>query len=131
LPSCAMSFARLSVTRSCLQTSVSLSKLAMFLQILDQLHATKGESTSEIYLPMSRSNIAEYLGISLAALSRAFRALTARGVVQSRDRRRHVKVIDRSSFAPVPDAQLLRSIQPAAVPNPLGLACNEILKLRM
>jgi CRP-like cAMP-binding protein len=75
----------------------TLSKLAMFLQMLEQLRAAKGEATSEIYLPMDRSDIAEYVGVSLAALSRAFRTLSTRGILQSRNRR-HVKVIDRCAF---------------------------------
>jgi CRP-like cAMP-binding protein len=75
----------------------TLSKLALFLQMLEQLQAAKGEVTNEIYLPMDRSDMAEYLGISLPALSRGFRTLTMWGILQSRNRR-HVKVIDRGAF---------------------------------
>lgn len=75
----------------------TLSKLAMFLQMLEQLQAAKGEATSEIYIPMDRSDMARYIGISLAALSREFRTLTTRGILQSRDRR-HVKIIDHGAF---------------------------------
>ncbi len=65
--------------------------------MLEQLQTARGESTSEIYVPMDRSDVAEYIGTTLAAVSRAFRTLTARGILQSRDRR-HVKVIDRGAF---------------------------------
>jgi CRP-like cAMP-binding protein len=75
----------------------SLSKLAMFLQMLEQLQTTDGGPMNEIYIPMDRSDIAEYIGTTLAAVSRAFRTLTARRILQSRDRR-HVKVIDRDAF---------------------------------
>jgi CRP/FNR family transcriptional regulator len=75
----------------------ALSKLAMFLQLFEQLQAARGESTTEIYLPMNRSDIGEYVGMSLAAVSRAFRSLAARGIIKSRDRR-HLKIIDRTSF---------------------------------
>ena len=75
----------------------TLSKLAIFLQMLEQLQAAKGETTTEIYIPMDRSDMAKYVGVSLAALSRAFRTLTTRGILQSRNRR-HVKVIDRGAF---------------------------------
>jgi CRP-like cAMP-binding protein len=75
----------------------TLSKLAMFLQMLEQLQTARGETTNEIYLPMDRSDIAEYIGTSLAALSRAFRTLITRGILQTRDRR-HVKVADRHGF---------------------------------
>jgi CRP-like cAMP-binding protein len=75
----------------------TLSKLAMFLKMLEQLQAAKGDTTNEIYVPMNRSDVAGYVGVSLAALSRAFRTLTTRGILESRDRR-HVKVIDRGAF---------------------------------
>jgi CRP-like cAMP-binding protein len=75
----------------------TLSKLALFLQMLEQLQEARGEAASEIYLPMDRTDIAEYIGVSLEALSRAFRTLTTRGILQCRDRR-HVKVADRDRF---------------------------------
>jgi CRP-like cAMP-binding protein len=65
--------------------------------MLAQLELAKGEAVNEIYLPMSRSEIAEYVGASLAAISRAFRALTTRGVLQVRNRQ-HVKIIDQRAF---------------------------------
>jgi CRP-like cAMP-binding protein len=75
----------------------TLWKLAMFLEMLEQLQAARGETANEIYIPMDRSDIADYVGVSLAALSRAFRTLTRLGILQIRDRR-HLKVIDRSAF---------------------------------
>jgi CRP-like cAMP-binding protein len=74
-----------------------LSKLAMFLQMLEQLQAARGEPSDEIYLPMDRSDIGEYGGMSLGAVSRAFHTLTERGVISSRDRR-HIRITDRSAF---------------------------------
>jgi CRP-like cAMP-binding protein len=75
----------------------TVAKLTLFLQMLEQLELAKGKLVNEIYLPMSRSDIAEYVGTSLAAISRAFRTLTMRGVLRVRDRR-HVKIIDRGAF---------------------------------
>jgi CRP-like cAMP-binding protein len=80
-----------------LSSKRTLSKLAMFLQMLEQLQAARGEAAGEIYLPMDRTDIAEYVGVSLAALSRAFRTLTTRGILECRNRR-HVKVTDRDRF---------------------------------
>jgi CRP-like cAMP-binding protein len=80
----------------------ALSKVAMFLQLLEQLQAARGERITEIYLPMSRSDIGEYVGMSLEAVSRAFRGLTTRGIIKSRDRR-HLKIIDRSTFDKIAD----------------------------
>lgn len=75
----------------------TVSKLTLFLQMLEHLQAARDEPTNEIYLPMDRSDISEYVGTSLSAISRAFRCLTARGILKVRNRR-HVKVIDRSAF---------------------------------
>jgi len=46
---------------------------------------------------MSRSDIGNYIGISLEAVSRSFRALSSRGVIAFRNRR-HVKIIDRAGL---------------------------------
>ena len=73
------------------------SRLAMFLQLIEQLQIARGEQTAEIYLPMNRSDISEYVGLTLAAVSRAFRSLTMRGIIKNRDRR-HVRIVDRSAF---------------------------------
>jgi CRP-like cAMP-binding protein len=75
----------------------TVAKLTLFLQMLVQLELAKGESVNEIYLPMSRSDIADYVGASLPAISRAFRTLTTRGVLQVRNRQ-HVKIIDQHAF---------------------------------
>jgi CRP-like cAMP-binding protein len=73
------------------------ARLTLFLQMLEQLELARGKPVDEIHLPMSRSDIAEYVGVSLAAISRTFRTLTTRGVLEVRDRQ-HVKIIDRRAF---------------------------------
>ncbi len=75
----------------------ALSKVAMFLQFLEQHQAAKGECTADIYLPMNRSDIGEYVGMSLEAVSRAFRSLTTRGIIDCRDRR-HLKITDHTAL---------------------------------
>jgi CRP/FNR family transcriptional regulator len=72
----------------------ALAKVGLFLQMLEDFQAARGEGTGEIYLPMSRSDIADYVGVSLEAVSRSFRALSTRGVIALRNRR-HIKIIDR------------------------------------
>ena len=57
----------------------AVTKLAMFLQLMEQLQIAKGEQMAEIYLPMDRSDIGEYIGTTLAAVSRAFRNLDDAG----------------------------------------------------
>jgi CRP-like cAMP-binding protein len=76
----------------------ALSKLAMFLQMLDQMQAARGETTDEIYLPMSRSDIADYVALSLAAVSRGFHTLIKRGIIHDRDRS-HVEIVDRRALS--------------------------------
>jgi CRP/FNR family transcriptional regulator len=75
----------------------AVPKIAMFLRLMEELQADRGEPTNEIYLPMDRTEIGEYVGLSLAAVSRAFHTLSAAGVVRVRDRR-HVKISDRQAF---------------------------------
>ena len=75
----------------------AITKLAMFLQMIEQLQMARGEQTTEIYLPMDRSHIGEYAGMTLAAVSRAFRSLTTRGIIKVRNRR-HVRITDRSAL---------------------------------
>jgi len=75
----------------------AISKLAMFLQMIEELQIARGEQKSEIYLPMDRSHIGEYAGMTLAAVSRAFRSLITRGIIKVRNRR-HVKIVDRSAL---------------------------------
>jgi len=70
----------------------AVTKLAMFLQFIEQLQIAKGEQTADVYLPMDRSDIGEYIGITLAAVSRTFRSLTMRGIIKVRDRR-HVRIL--------------------------------------
>ena len=73
------------------------TKIAMFVQMIEQLRIARGEQTEEINLPMDRSDIGEYTGLSLAAVSGAFHSLTTRGVIKVRDRR-YVKIVDRVAF---------------------------------
>lgn len=69
-------------------------KLAMFLALQEHLQVTRGEINTDIYLPMERSSIAAYLGITPAALSRAFKSLIKEEVIAFRNRQ-HVKILDR------------------------------------
>jgi CRP-like cAMP-binding protein len=75
----------------------AITKLAMFLQLIEQLHIAKGQQIAEIALPMDRSDIGRYTGMTLEAVGRAFRALTARGIIRLRDRK-HVRIVDRDGF---------------------------------
>jgi len=73
----------------------AIAKVGLFVQFLETLEATQREFTEEIYLPMTRSDIGAYLGMSPEAVSRSFRELASRGAIALRNRR-HLKIIDRA-----------------------------------
>ena len=73
------------------------TRLAIFLDLQERLQVARGEPASEIHLPMDRSSISSYLGMTLAALGRAFRTLTSMKVISTRNRQ-HVKVLNRNAF---------------------------------
>lgn len=75
----------------------ALGKIAMFVDMFDRSQPSGGSGTVEISLPMSRSDMADYLGISLAAVSRSFRILTGRNIFRFTDRR-HLQIVDRAGF---------------------------------
>jgi CRP/FNR family transcriptional regulator len=76
----------------------ALSRLALFLQMLDRSRQARDGGSGEIYLPMTRSDIADYIGFSLAAVSRSFRTLADRRLISFRDRR-HLLVADHARLA--------------------------------
>lgn len=80
-------------------------RLAMFLGLQESLQIAKGDSASEIYLPMDRSKIAGYLGLTQSALSRAFQTLASRRIISMRDRR-HIKIIENNAFNRLADMSL-------------------------
>jgi CRP-like cAMP-binding protein len=73
------------------------TRLAMFLDLQEHLQIARGEPASAIHLRMDRSSIATYLGMTLAALGRAFRTLIAQRVISMRNRQ-NVKILDRDAF---------------------------------
>ncbi len=75
----------------------ALTRVAMLLDMHECMQRIDGEPLLEIYLPMDRSAIADYLGLPLPAVSRAFRTLESRKVVEFRNRR-HVRILDRTAF---------------------------------
>ena len=77
----------------------------MFLDLQEHLQIIRDESVSEIYLPMDRSSIAAYLGLTLAAVGRAFRTLVSKKIISTRDRH-HVKILDRNAFNELADTCL-------------------------
>jgi CRP-like cAMP-binding protein len=71
----------------------AVGKLAMFIRELER----QNRGARDIDLPMSRSDIASYLGLSLESVSRASRALERRGVLCFPDRH-VVRILDPAQF---------------------------------
>jgi CRP-like cAMP-binding protein len=71
----------------------AIGKLAMFIRQLRR----EPDGSRDIDLPMTRSDIASYLGLSLESVSRATRALERRGVVCFPNRHM-VRIIDQPQF---------------------------------
>ena len=78
----------------------ALAKVGLFLEMLEGHRAATGEAADEVFLPMTRSDVSDYIGTSLEAVSRSFRALADRGIIAFRDRR-HIKILDRPGLAAV------------------------------
>jgi CRP-like cAMP-binding protein len=81
----------------------ALARMAMFLQLLEHHQSVGGESARDLYLPMNRSDIGDYLGMSLEAVSRSFRALVSRGILRLRNKR-YVRVLNRAQLDVLADS---------------------------
>ena len=78
-------------------------KLATFLEMLQRNASLRGDTASaSIWLPMSRADIASYLGLTQETLSRAAARLKRHGIVAFPDRR-HVLITDRNRLHALAD----------------------------
>ncbi len=70
------------------------ARLGLFLQMLEARQKTHAEVPGrEIHVPMRRSDIGSYTGISAEAVTRTLRELVQQGVIAFSDRR-HVRIVD-------------------------------------
>ena len=81
----ATSSARPSAMRFYSRAGTHVRRWRCFSSCWNSCRGARDEPTTEIYLPMNRSDIGEYVGMSLEAVSRAFRGLTATGIIKFRD----------------------------------------------
>jgi CRP-like cAMP-binding protein len=76
----------------------AVGRLAMFVRLLEQhTWPPRKAGDTEIAVPMKRSDVANYLGLSAEAVSRATRMLERRGVLRFTGRHR-VQILDRRQF---------------------------------
>jgi CRP/FNR family transcriptional regulator len=71
-------------------------RLAMFIQLMAARRA--GPASREVPLPMSRTDMADYLGLSLESVSRAATELRRRGIVKF-ETPHLVRIVDAAAFA--------------------------------
>ena len=74
----------------------AIGRVTMFLRMLEQQTSHEGDA-SKIDIPMSRSDMANYLGLSLEAVSRACRALEQKGIVDFIGRH-SARIVNRPRF---------------------------------
>jgi CRP/FNR family transcriptional regulator len=67
-------------------------RIALFLHSLGERYRTIGLSAEAFRLPMSREDIAHYLGLALETVSRGFTRLQEDGVISVQGR--HVEIVD-------------------------------------
>lgn len=72
-------------------------KLATFLLRLSQRQEQQGEDPAELYLPMTRSDIGDYLGLTTETVSRGFSRFRDMGLIDL-DHPHHVVLHDISEF---------------------------------
>lgn len=66
----------------------ALGRIALFVRAMAEETRAAGQPGKEVRLWMSRTDIARYVGLSTEAVSRGFRALSERGIILFRSRRR-------------------------------------------
>jgi CRP/FNR family transcriptional regulator len=71
-------------------------RLAVFLLDLSERYRTRGYSSSEFVLRMTREEIGSYLGLKLETVSRLFSRFQREGLLQVQGR--VVKLLDRASL---------------------------------
>ena len=74
----------------------AVGRIAMFLRMLEGLGQARGPGGT-LYFPMTRSDAAGYVGLTLEAVSRAFNLLEKQGIVAFVDRH-HFHILDRGCF---------------------------------
>lgn len=66
---------------SCCQHS-AIERLASFLLMLSRRNARKSQDAATLFLPMTRSDIGDYLGLTIETVSRTFTKMKAMGLIE-------------------------------------------------
>jgi CRP-like cAMP-binding protein len=76
----------------------AVGRLAMFIGLMSERAAGELDDRSVVPLPMTRSDIGDYLGLSLESVSRAATALEKRGTIRF-EGRHTARILDPAGFA--------------------------------
>jgi CRP/FNR family transcriptional regulator len=77
-----------------------VEKLASFLLVLAARAEKRGEKANLVHLAMNRTDIADYLGLTIETVSRSFTKLKTQGLIQLLDANT-VEILSRRSLAAV------------------------------
>ena len=77
-----------------------VEKLASFLLVLSARAEKRGEKPNPVHLSMNRTDIADYLGLTIETVSRSFTKLKTQGLIQLLDANT-VEILSRRSLAAV------------------------------
>jgi CRP/FNR family transcriptional regulator len=83
-------------------------RIVMFLELLGRADLRQGPGGTS-YLPMSRSEIAQFVGLTIEAVSRAFSKLEQQKILASVDRH-HFHIVDRERFQAMCDGAELKEV---------------------
>ncbi len=77
----------------------ALERTASFIQGMANRSRSGGDGGSRVFLPMNRSDIADYLGLTTETVSRAISNLKARGVIELSKDRRTISITDGAALS--------------------------------
>ncbi|MEL1265420.1 Crp/Fnr family transcriptional regulator [Pseudoxanthomonas putridarboris] len=80
-----------------------MERLAGFLVDMAQRRRRQGQDDSEVVLPMTRTDIADYLGLTVETVSRSFTRLRQEGSIATGDPH-HVRLLDRKRLDALAEA---------------------------
>lgn len=81
-----------------------MERLAGFLVDMAQRRRRQGQDDSEVILPMTRTDIADYLGLTVETVSRSFTRLRQEGSIAT-ENPHHVRLLDRAQLDALAEAR--------------------------
>ncbi len=80
----------------------ALCKVAVFLEMMQGNNSLREDGNGAVWLPMSRMDVANYLGLTAETLSRAVARMKRQGIIETSDRH-HLRILDRTRLHALAD----------------------------